>query len=379
MQKILFYTESPILGGHERMAFVAADAIRKYDASLQIEWLVNPQNARLKAALTEHRHRYTELDCAPAFAWKRNYLAAARKVDRIAGIIRKLTPDLVMIAQGGITGSYDGIFACRIAKVEYCSYIAMAHRSTELAAYRFPGLWNALRSNLYKPIRKYITLDEQQALRIAREHQGAQIEVVENYVPPPAATTKCCQSQREQLGLAPDKAVLAVVGRIEFQQKCQDWLVDALQEGDFLNNKTVVFVGDGPDLAQLTAKIQQSKKAENFKLLPWRENMDELYAAIDVLLIPSRAEGVPLVMLESLWRKIPVVGTDRDGMKTWLPAEWRYEFGDGKGLKKAVSAALSPAPAQLWDRISQRLSEVASEENFADRFSSALKQFAAAR
>jgi glycosyltransferase involved in cell wall biosynthesis len=285
-----------------------------------------------------------------------------------------MAPNLVIIAQGGITGSYDGVFACKAVGLRYCSYIAMAHRSTELATYRFPKIWNAVRSVFYSQIGRYITIDEEQAVRIRRERRTAQIIVVENYLPPLKPTVRLATT-RESLGLPPDKIVLAVIGRIEFGQKCQDWLVDALQEREFLKDKIVVFVGEGPDIEQLRHKIDSSNNRESFRLLSWREDLEQVYAAIDALLIPSRAEGVPLVMLEALAREIPVVGVDRDGMKTWLPPSWRYEFGDEVGLKRAISSALNEATPAMWDQISMRVHEITNEKRFANGFTEAIRSF----
>jgi len=77
---------------------------------------------------------------------------------------------------------------------------------------------------------------------------------------------------------------------------------------------------------------------DRFGLIGWKNDLREVYAATDVLLIPSKVEGVPLVMLEALSYRIPVVGTDRDGMRSWLPVEWRFRWGDTEGFKHGIEA-----------------------------------------
>jgi glycosyltransferase involved in cell wall biosynthesis len=375
MLKIVFYCESSVFGGHEMSALAAHRAIAELEVGLEIVWMVSKGNPRLIEALEEQSAVYIALDINPQFEVRRNPVSAIKKLHRCLRLLRHISPSLVVIIQGGIMGSYDGVFVALLAGVRFCSYIPMAHRSTELASYRYPRLWDAFRSIFYRLIPRYITSDELQAINISRENSAARVTVVENYIFRPISDADSRTSAKQRLNLPAEAVVLGVVGRVSFIQKAQDWLLFSLQNDSFLKDKVVIFVGDGPDAQRLSRLIQSSPQRDRLRLLDWQANMDQIYKVLDLLLIPSRTEGVPFVMLEALARHIPVVGTDRDGMKTWLPAEWRFRFGDSKGMRTAVESALNAAPAGAWRRIETKLAIATDRQRFAKDFASAIKAY----
>jgi glycosyltransferase involved in cell wall biosynthesis len=55
---------------------------------------------------------------------------------------------------------------------------------------------------------------------------------------------------------------------------------------------------------------------------PWTPLVSDIYTASDLVLMPSRFEGVPLVMLEALMAGRPVAAAGVDGMRDYLPPEW---------------------------------------------------------
>ncbi len=60
-------------------------------------------------------------------------------------------------------------------------------------------------------------------------------------------------------------------------------------------------------------------------LIPWTDDIESFYDQIDLLAIPSRYEGVPLVLLEALARGIPVIASATDGMEEILPKSWTFD------------------------------------------------------
>jgi glycosyltransferase involved in cell wall biosynthesis len=200
---------------------------------------------------------------------------------------------------------------------------------------------------------------------------------VENYIPRPASHNQEVDEAKRRLGLPTATTVLGVIGRIEFRQKAQDWLARALGEDPFLEGKSLIFVGDGPDSRQLAELVRSSPWRSNIFIFDWSDKMDEIYNAIDLLLIPSRVEGVPLVMLDALARRIPVVASDRDGMKSWLPAAWRFPFGDAVAMKQAIGHALDKSQQGDWPMIEKHLVRVTDEERFAREFGNALLKYCA--
>jgi glycosyltransferase involved in cell wall biosynthesis len=110
---------------------------------------------------------------------------------------------------------------------------------------------------------------------------------------------------RKHLGLPVDRHVIICVGRLS-RQKGQDVLLAAAREVD----ADVVLVGDGPDRAALEAAAPA-----NVRFAGRSDDVAAWYAAADAVAVPSRWEGMPLVVLEALACGRPVVGSDVSGMR----------------------------------------------------------------
>jgi glycosyltransferase involved in cell wall biosynthesis len=375
LYKVTFYSDSAIFGGNEQMALRAYQAMKRSNQPIAVNWIVNSSNLRLIAALDAVGGEYRALDLDPTFRFFRSPPALLRKTRTVAQVIRNSRTQLLMLVQGWIVDGFDGVLAARLARVPYCSYIPMAHSPVELAEGRWPVLRTALRWLFFRCISRYITVDEQQAIRLRHWRSGAKIEVVENFVPRPSSYPHKESGINPVAGIPLQPTVLAVIGRISFRQKCQDWLVDSLGNDPLLSDKTLLFVGDGPDAPRLIQQIKTTRWSDRIHLLGWHDNLEEIYRVLNLLIIPSRAEGMPLVMIEALARRIPVIGSDRDGMRSWLPAEWRFPFRDARAMKDAVACALDNPPVGYWERTEQRLDDATDEHRFAARFAKALFAF----
>lgn len=375
MAKIIFYTEAIEFGGHERMALTAHKALRESCPELSISWIVNRRNHRLGSELDAAglEHLYVDFS-APHRSTARSLAIGSKKIGRLAKMFRQSGADLIVFVQGGITGSILGILAARVARMRICSYIPMAHSPRELNLHRLQRVREIVLRIVYRLIRRFITIDSQQAMRIRKAFPNAQVIVVENVISEVTIPRTPRPDVRQHYGI-PDCITLGVIARVEFAQKRQDWLVHAVSTDAFYDDKAFVLVGDGPDSERLASKIERSPHRDRMFLLGWSQNANDIYSAIDVLVIPSRAEGVPLVMLEALARGIPVVGTDRDGMRSWLPESWQFPFEDISGLTRALRCALAPARENDWEQIRERLKSATDHGRFAGEFCSALRRF----
>ena len=103
----------------------------------------------------------------------------------------------------------------------------------------------------------------------------------------------------------------------------------------------LALVGDGPDRANVEAAVRERGVADRVRLLGWgsaQTVQDELIRA-RALVLPSLAEGLPVVIMEALALGRPVVATDvaavgelvRSGETGWL-----VQPGDVAGLVAAL-------------------------------------------
>ena len=102
----------------------------------------------------------------------------------------------------------------------------------------------------------------------------------------------------------------------------------------------LLVVGDGPDLAALKALVQREGLQDAVLFAGWTDGLSPVYAAIDALALPSRYEGVPLVMLQALYFKRPVIASAVDGMLDILPAHWLFPSGDAAAFAARLVQAV---------------------------------------
>ncbi|MEU3513524.1 glycosyltransferase [Streptomyces longwoodensis] len=116
--------------------------------------------------------------------------------------------------------------------------------------------------------------------------------------------------------LAPDAPLVVCVGRL-CRQKGQDVLLDAWEQVvRRVPDARLVLVGDGPDGDALRARAPGSVRFAGAvpDPVPW-------YQAADLVVLPSRWEGMALAPLEAMACGRPVVATDVDGARESLPAD----------------------------------------------------------
>ncbi|MCI5142236.1 MAG: glycosyltransferase, partial [Candidatus Electrothrix sp. ATG1] len=90
----------------------------------------------------------------------------------------------------------------------------------------------------------------------------------------------------------------------------------------------------------------------------WADDMVVWYEKLDMLLLPSRFEGVPVVMLEAMHWKIPIVASDCDGMAEMLPEEWLFPRDDGARMIGCIKNTLENGQERHLVQNQQRVAKL---------------------
>jgi glycosyltransferase involved in cell wall biosynthesis len=118
---------------------------------------------------------------------------------------------------------------------------------------------------------------------------------------------------RDGLGIASDRKLIGMVGRIS-RQKGTDLLVEAAPAIRAAHaDAEFVIVGDGPGMPALRQQIETANLVSVFHLVGPREDAERFYPLFDVLALPSRWEGLPYTLLESMAAGLPVVASSVGG------------------------------------------------------------------
>jgi len=106
-------------------------------------------------------------------------------------------------------------------------------------------------------------------------------------------------SKREELKIDEKTLVVGHVGRF-VQQKNHDYLIDIFNEYHKKNkNSILLLVGQGPLQEEIQNKVKDLKLDKSVKFLGQRNDVQELYQAFDVFLLPSLYEGLGVVLIEA--------------------------------------------------------------------------------
>lgn len=110
-------------------------------------------------------------------------------------------------------------------------------------------------------------------------------------------------------------------------------------------------IGDGELRDQLEAKVRALQIQDNVSFLGWRtaeEIRDEL-ANSRAFVLPSFAEGLPVVLMEAMALRRPVIATAIAGIPELVDAEcgWLVPSGSAQHLAEAMIGALDLEPSRL--------------------------------
>ena len=371
MKTIVCYDDNPDYGGHQVMACLAVEALAQAK-DIRLVFFYSPENERLRRRLEKIQSGSTsmELRTTPFRTRKLQGLRnrfSKKSIHNLRRLLKAENPDLVLCIQGEIEDASLALCTGKQMKAPCISYIPIPHRMALMGA-KLGKLRDSLNAYLFRRPNGWITISESMKTLLEERGTNRPIEVVHNGID----TTRFCplakQAARTALGLPEHKTLFGSIGRVEFKQKQQDFLARTFSN-HWKNNDDMhlVLVGDGPDSGRLHALINELEIQSQVSILPWQEESALVYSALDMLIIPSRFEGVPLVMLEALACGTPVIASARDGMKDLLPAAWTFEPENGDALATTydyVSKVWKNDIETLQTKIRTEYTIQAFQENF---------------
>ena len=151
---------------------------------------------------------------------------------------------------------------------------------------------------------------------------------------------------RQRLGLAPAPALVLVCGHL-IDRKRPLVALEAFLAGASADAR-LAFVGRGPLEPHLRAAVREAGAADRVDLVGEQppEALADWYRAADLLLLTSRREGRPNVVLEALASGLPVVATRAGGTSELLGdfPDHLCPVDDVPALSAAVARVLADPP-----------------------------------
>ena len=103
--------------------------------------------------------------------------------------------------------------------------------------------------------------------------------------------------------------LVGLVGRLSVEKGVDIFLRAAARVVAQVPDARFVVVGDGPDRAKLEALIDEVGIRGSAVMLGRRNDMPSVFASLDVMVSASRQEGLPIVILEGMASRLPLIAT----------------------------------------------------------------------
>jgi glycosyltransferase involved in cell wall biosynthesis len=119
-------------------------------------------------------------------------------------------------------------------------------------------------------------------------------------------------------GVPPGVRPITFVGRLEAQKGCDELLRAMPRILQRAPATHLLLVGDGPLRARLQAQAAKLGIAERVHFALWQENIPGILAASRLLVLTSRYEGLPNVVMEAMASGLAVVAMEVEGVTELL-------------------------------------------------------------
>lgn len=229
-------------------------------------------------------------------------------------VMRELRPDIVHThsSKAGVLGRLASCSAGVGARVH----------TPHTFAFLFGAMFSSRSRALFRTVEHALAPSTARFVAVSRDEAATfacagfipeeKIRVVPNGVEP-ARFAQAQPLERAELGVPEGAPCIAVVGLLNVA-KGQDLAIRALAAPG-LERAHLLVVGHGELLATYEQTARECGVAERVRFLGWRDDAPRILRTVDVLLLPSRWEGMPYIVLEAMAAGAPVVATRVDGAR----------------------------------------------------------------
>jgi glycosyltransferase involved in cell wall biosynthesis len=191
-------------------------------------------------------------------------------------------------------------------------WVAVMHGHT--AENKKMSLYSALELNLSKSADRIITVSEEMRKRlVARGLSAEKTVTIHNAIDPEQFTCTDKAITRETFGVAATEHLIGVIGRFS-PEKGQDVFIEAFKLLVAENSGVrAIFIGEGPTEELIRRRVAAYGLEEHIIFAGYQSGISTFYPLFDMVVMPSRSEGLPSVALEALFHRIPVVATSVGG------------------------------------------------------------------
>ncbi len=247
-----------------------------------------------------------ERSIRPASDWAR-----LRELERL---LRELRPTIVHThsSKGGVLG--------RLASIS--TDIGVRVHTPHTFSFLFHSMFGPVQRRMFREIERglsgstaaviAVSASEGETIRRSGVVDPSRVRVVANGIDPERWLC-AVPIARRALGVPENCSLISVAGLLN-SAKGQDLAIEALADAR-LAGAHLALAGNGDDRAALEQRTRALGLSDRVHFLGWREDVPAIFAASDVVLLPSRWEGMPYAVLEAMVVGRAVAATRVDGAR----------------------------------------------------------------
>jgi len=232
---------------------------------------------------------------------------------RLCKLLRELRPDIVHThsSKAGVLGR----------RASLSTGIGQRVHTPHTFAFLFEAQFSPWKRRLFRKLEERLARETERLIAVSpgeaqtMESSGVvppdRIRIVPNGIDP-RRVQQAMPLDLTQLGLDPTRPTAAVIGLL-YEGKGQDLALEALRQPG-CESLQLLIVGPGPQ-EPLRQQVQQLDLGERVRFTGPRDDVPSILAALDLLILPSRWEGMPYIVLEAMAAGLPVLATPVDGAR----------------------------------------------------------------
>jgi glycosyltransferase involved in cell wall biosynthesis len=128
------------------------------------------------------------------------------------------------------------------------------------------------------------------------------------------SASRSADEVRKELGIGADQPVIASVGRMVPVKGFDQFIMASKMISREIPDALFLLVGDGPEQARYEELAAKSGVADKIRFLGYRHDIWDILNCMDLFAMTSYHEGIPVVLLEAMALKRPVVAMSVGGI-----------------------------------------------------------------
>ncbi len=295
MRKILFYTDTPNIGGAEKQMLLLAKHLSQKGYQVDLAYGKYSKVSEMHDDFVRH--------CKTVHVLPAIHKHDPRHYFSLKKIMKSGNYDLIHIHLWNPGSCRYAFFAADHLKIPIVT--------TEHDPFELTGLKCQIKNNCLKKISQTITIS-QDNYGLLGEYYGLsdkRLNLVHNGI----EMDRFLDSEKcQNLPTLDDEIVITCIAELH-PRKGHKYLLRAfkkLQEEVPHIKVALVLVGEGPIEKELKEEYADQK---NIHFLGWRNDIPQILKASDIFVLPSLKEAFGLVILEAMASEVPVIATNTGG------------------------------------------------------------------